>query len=107
MKAKGKKGGNGTRFLERQTRRQGFLTRLLSDGARPGCVSVRAIESLPAINRNFRAKRKKRVAWALCNDCRNAIVRRDSRPSYCAFTDVALADWFFYLGYREQGDIII
>lgn len=65
--------GNRTRFLERQTQRQGFLTRLLSDGARPGCVSVRAIESLPAINRNFRAKRKKRVAWALCNDCRNAI----------------------------------
>lgn len=90
-----KKGGNGTRFLERQTRRQGFLTRLLSDGARPDCVSVRAIESLPAINRNFRAKRKKRVAWARSTMIAvTRFVRRDSRPSYCAFSDVALADWF-------------
>lgn len=62
QKERRKKKGR-SRFLERQTQRQGFLTQLLSDDARPRCVSVRAIESLPAINRNFRAKRKKRVVW--------------------------------------------
>lgn len=101
MRGKGRKGkkerngSNETRFLERQTRRRGFLTRLLSDGARPGCVSVRAIESLPAIKRNFRAKRKKRVAWRTETIAVTRFVRRNSRPSYCAFSDVAFPDWFF------------
>lgn len=102
-KQKEKKGGNGMRFLERQTRRQGFLTRLLSDGARPGCVSVRAIESLPAINRNFRAKRKKRVAWALCNDCRNAICPSRFAAQLLCFQRCCFGRLVFYLGYSAGG----
>lgn len=101
-----KKGGNGTRFLERQTQRQGFLTRLLSDGPRPGCVSVRAIESLPAIKRNFCAKRKKRVAWRSATIAVTRFVRRDSRLSYCAFSDVTFVDWFF-ISDDTTRDIII